>query len=284
MLFDRQAKLALIVVSIILIGCRIGFQIGINSLNAFLEKKPVPLRAQLSKIPMRLGDWVSSEDETLTAEIVEELGTKHYIDRRYTNNSQATGSHWLSVHVTYYTGLIDAVPHVPDRCLVAGGMNKITVARNFPLSLDDSNWLTDLKYTNISSGKPYRIMLYRDRITNKPIRLRMPIGDFELRTTEFSSKDMPGTRIYAGYFFITNGQLTPSPLEVRKYAFDLSVPFAYYAKIQFLSAGDMDFDSEDFVERVSEFLPELLPELMRCLPDWVEIELKTKELLQESSA
>ncbi len=284
MLFDRQAKLALIVLGLILIGCRIGFQIGISSLNAFLEKKPVPLRAQLSKIPMRLGDWVSSENATLTAEIIEELGTKHYIDRRYFNKSQNNGSSWLSVHVTYYTGLIDAVPHVPDRCLVAGGMNKRTVARNFPLYLDDSNWLTDREHTNISSGKPYQIMLYRDQITNKLIRLRMPLGDFELRTTEFSSKDMPGSRVYAGYFFITNGQLTPSPLEVRKYAFDLSVPYAYYAKVQFMTIESADFDSEDFVEQVSNFLPELLPELMRCLPDWVEVELKTKELLQESSA
>lgn len=284
MLFDRQAKLALIVVSIILIGCRIGFQISISSLNAYLEKKPVQLRMPLSKIPMRLGDWVSSDNETLTAEIIEELGTKHYIDRRYSKVAKAAVSPWLSVHVTYYTGLIDAVPHVPDRCLVAGGMNLKARPKNLPLSLDVSNWLIDRQHTNVRSGKSYHIMLFRDRITNKPIRLRMPLGDFELRTSEFSSKDIPGSRIYAGYFFIANGELTPSPLEVRKYAFDLSVPYAYYAKVQFLTVGHMDFESEDFIELVSEFLPELLPELMRCLPDWVEVELKTKEQLQESSA
>lgn len=283
-MFDRQAKLALIILSIILIGCRIGFQISINSLNAFLEKKPVELRAQLSKIPMRLGDWVSKENEILTAEIVEELGTKHYIDRRYTKTTKDAGSPWLSVHVTYYTGMIDAVPHVPDRCLVAGGMNLKARPKNLPLSLDVSNWSIDREHTNARSGKPYHIMLFRDRITNKAIRLRMPIGDFELRTSEYSSKDIPGSRIYAGYFFIANGELTPSPKEVRKYAFDLSVPYAYYAKIQFLTVGPGNFESEDFVELVSEFLPELLPELMRCLPDWVEVEMNTKEQLQESTA
>lgn len=284
MLFDRQAKLALIILSLVLIGCRIGFQVSINSLNAYLEKKPVPLRAQLSKIPMRLGDWVSSESETLTAEIVEELGTKHYIDRRYSKVTKGAGSPWLSVHVTYYTGLIDAVPHVPDRCLVAGGFNLKVRPKNLPLSLDVSNWSIDRQHTNVRSGKPYHIMLFRDRITNKPIRLRMPLGDFVLRTSEFSSKDMPGSRIYAGYFFIANGELTPSPTEVRKYAFDLSVPYAYYAKIQFLTVGPGNFEPGDFVELVSEFLPELLPELMRCLPDWVEVEMKTKEQLQGSSA
>lgn len=284
MLFDKQAKLAFIVVSLILIGCRIGFQIGINSLNAYLEKKPVPLRELLSKIPMRLGDWVSSENETLTAEIVEELGTKHYIDRRYVKNSTTSRSPWLSVHVTYYTGLIDAVPHVPDRCLVAGGMNQRARPKNLPLSLDVSNWTIDREHTNVRSGKPYHIMWYRDLITNKPIPLRMPLGDFELRTSEFSSKDMPGARIYAGYFFIANGQLTAFPEGVRKYAFDLSVPYAYYAKIQFLTVGSGSFESEDFVELVSEFLPELLPELMRCLPDWAEVESKAEEQPPEASA
>lgn len=283
MLFDRQAKLAFIVVSLILIGCRIGFQIGVNVLNAYLEKKPVPLREQLSKIPMRLGDWVSSENEILTAEIIEELGTKYYINRKYIRTSQARGSNMLSVHITYYTGLIDAVPHVPDRCLVAGGMNIRTQAKNLPLSLDVSNWSLDREHTNIKSGEPYPIMLFLDRITDKPIRLRMPLGDFELRTTEFSSNDMPGARIYAGYFFIANGQLSASPEGVRLYAFDLTVPYAYYVKIQFLTIGQRSFESEDFVELVSDFLPELLPELMRCLPDWAEVELKAKEQSPEAS-
>jgi len=270
-LFDRNAKFAFVVLAITLVGLRVGFRFAVESTNAYLEKQPVDLRAQLTTIPLRLGNWRSEgEGAPLTAEIIEELGTDQYIDRRYVLSDADGGGLQLMLHITYYTGLIDAVPHVPDRCLVAGGLVPKARPKNLPLNIDDSQWVFSSEHLN--KGRPYPVVIHYDRVTGKPVRVRMPIGDFQLRTTEFGSEENQRLRVYAGYFFIANGETMPSPLDVRKFAFDLTSRYAYYAKVQFLLAGSSDLDQDDFVEIVSGVLPDLLPELMRCLPDWATVE------------
>jgi hypothetical protein len=102
--------------------------------------------------------------------------------------------------------------------------------------------------------------------------VRMPIGDFKLRTTEFREADNPDARIFAGYFFIANGQTTPLPEGVRAFAFNLETKYAYYAKIQFTMSVSNETTKRQFAEVVADLAGELLPELMLCLPDWSEIE------------
>ena len=283
MLFDRNAKYALLVAAMTLVGLRVGFRYAVESANAFLEKKPVPLRAQLTTIPLRLGNWrAEGEGMPLTAEIVEELGTDRYIDRWYTQGEARPDAPGMALHITYYTGLIDAVPHVPDRCLVAGGLIPKTRPKNLPLKIDDTQW--ELSSEHLNKGRPYPVLTHYDRVTGKPVRVRMPIGEFELRTTEFGSEENPGMRVYAGYFFIANGETMPDPVDVRRFAFDLRTQYAYYAKVQFLLAGPEDFGRDDFIEAVSEVLADLLPELMRCLPDWVDVESSFEDTRRNSTA
>ena len=82
----------------------------------------------------------------------------------------------------------------------------------------------------------------------------------------------PDIRIYAGYFFIANGQTTPNPEGVRAFAFNLKTKYAYFAKIQFTMPAPEQMTREEFAEAVADLAAELLPELMLCLPDWSEIE------------
>lgn len=197
MLFDRNAKYAFLAAAMTLAGLRVGFRFAVESANAFLEKRPVPLRAQLTTIPLRLGNWrAEREGAPLTAEIVEELGTDLYIDRWYTQGEARPDAPVMSLHITYYTGLIDAVPHVPDRCLVAGGLIAKSRPKNLPLKIDDTQWVLSSEHLN--KGRPYPVLTHYDRVTGKPVRVRMPIGEFELRTTEFSSEEHPKLRVYAG--------------------------------------------------------------------------------------
>ena len=196
MLFDRNAKYAFLAAAVTLAGLRLGFGYAVEAANAFLEKRPVLLRAQLTTIPLRLGNWrAEGEGPPLTAEIVEELGTDRYIDRAYRRGEARPTAPVMSLHITYYTGLIDAVPHVPDRCLVAGGLIKKTRPKNLPLNVGDSEWQIDSAHVNRRTGKPYPVLTYHDRVTGKPMRVRMPIGEFELRTTEFSSEERPELRV-----------------------------------------------------------------------------------------
>ena len=100
----------------------------------------------------------------------------------------------------------------------------------------------------------------------------MPIGKFKLRTTEFRGGDRFEQRIFAGYFFIANGRTTPWPEGVRRFAFDLTTRYAYFAKIQFTMIVSQGNTPEEFVADVADLANELLPELMWCLPDWAEVE------------
>ncbi|MCH8164846.1 MAG: exosortase-associated EpsI family protein, partial [Planctomycetes bacterium] len=133
MVFDRHSKAALVVASLTLAVCNIGFRAGIGAANAYLQKEPVPLRDQLRSIPKRLGKWQAiGEDRELTVEFEEALGTPHYLDRDYVLDTGGRVRTWLRVHIAYYTGMIDAVPHVPDRCLEVAGLVKM----GLPVNLD----------------------------------------------------------------------------------------------------------------------------------------------------
>jgi hypothetical protein len=59
---------------------------------------------------------------------------------------------------------------------------------------------------------------------------------------------------------------------VRVLAFRPSERFAYYCKVQLNMEGSLSFTQEQFLETASGFLSDFLPELMRCLPDWAEVE------------
>ncbi len=274
MIFDRQARAALIVVTATLAASGVGFRYAVRAANAHLAKQPVPLRKPLTSIPQRLGTWVSQGgDLKLTAEVEEALGTQHYFDRYYVREGETAG---VNVHIVYYTGLIDAVPHVPDRCFVAGGWASTSLPANLDLPLDRSGWDLDGEHVNLRTGEPYPQVTYRHRVTGEAITVRMPVGGFELRTTEFRKADRPDRRIYAGYFFIANGETTPWPERVRSFAFDLKTRYAYYAKVQFTTEVPEDCESGKFAEMVSDLLVHLLPELMDCLPDWAEIETRSQ--------
>ena len=134
------------------------------------------------------------------------------------------------------------------------------------LALERSRWQAD------PAGWPYPLATYLDLITVEPVTVRMPAGEFKLRTSEYQREDRPDWRIYGGYLFIANGETTPWPERVRLLAFQLKEKYAYYAKVQFTMYAAADVETDDFVELVSDLLAELLPELMRCLPDWAEVE------------
>ncbi len=271
-MFDRNVKPAFIAAVATLLVCGIGFRFAVRQAQAFLAKAPVELRNPLTAIPKRLALWeAGGQDQTLTVEMEAELGTRQYLDRSYVHDLGGRGQ-VVMVHIAYYTGLIDAVPHVPDRCLAAAGWVPVGLPRNLPLPLDQTGWVADSDHLNRGTGVPYPLLTYAHNVTGDDVTVRMPVGDFKLRTSEFLGGEQLDQRIFAGYFFIANCLTTPWPEGVRKFAFDLSTEYAYYAKIQFTMLVDEDATLDGFAATVADLANEFLPELMWCLPDWAEIE------------
>jgi hypothetical protein len=173
--------------------------------------------------------------------------------------------------LAYYTGMIDTVPHVPERCFGAAGFNVKTQPENLKLRIDRSEWSVDSEFTNLATGDSYWLAGAKDVFTGRIQPVRMPVGDFFVRTTEFEDPEQPNLRIFGGYFFIANGRSVWTPTDVKAFAFDPRERFAYYCKVQFTYVAN-DANAEKYVELVSEFLKDFLPELMQRMPDWAEVE------------
>jgi hypothetical protein len=274
--FDRHAKLAFIIACVTLLASGIGFQSSLKYLKFFLKKEPVEPRQSFSNIPRVMQRWKAvGEDRQLDASMIEALGTKLYLDRLYAiDGDRSKGA--LSVQVAYYTGMIDTVPHVPDRCFQAAGFVLKELPENYPLAIDRAQWRKDPVHINSSTGEPYPILTYHDRITSELIEVRMPLDDFFLRVTEFQWPQEPSNRIYAGYLFIANGRTTATPTSIRKLAFDRTNKYAYYCKVQFNLLGGSNTEPEEFVRLSADLMNDLLPELMRCLPDWSDVEARER--------
>jgi hypothetical protein len=175
----------------------------------------------------------------------------------------------VQLHLAYYTGMIDTVPHIPDRCFTAHGAQPVTLAEELAVPLDQSTWHPDDRVPPGWTGTPVftgRTGKYSDR-PNLRVRLPKGIEDLHMRFSTFVNGN---DKTVAGYFFIANGGLTPSPEGVRVLAFKLQDDYAYYLKVQITMSGA--FDSASAAKLSGQLLSELLPEIARCAPDWVEVE------------
>jgi len=252
----------------LLASTAIGLQVAVGALNVYLHKEPVFPRKDFSVLPSVLNGWEKvGEDTRFDAAGVEALGTDRYLSRMYMHQDLTIPA--MQLHIAYYTGQVDAVPHVPDRCLVAGGFVQKGDPITLPLNLPQDEWEYDPQYT--MNGIPYPYVYSVDAFTREKEVVRLPIGDFELRTTEFSHPRMGTDIVYAGYFFIANGKTTAYPGRIRLLAFDRSAQYAYYCKVQFMIQSDRFYSAEQFRDVVSGFVSDMLPEIMKCLPDWVEV-------------
>lgn len=66
-------------------------------------------------------------------------------------------------------------------------------------------------------------------------------------------------------------------------AFRLSEKHAYYCKVQFTYEGT-EPTPDKYLELVSDFLKDFLPELMQRLPDWAEVERRGEKAASVSSS
>jgi len=248
---------------------------AIQTLGLYLEKKPIQPSTglALTDLPSESEHWIQrGPDRFESGEIEETLGTENYVTRTYVRKDAPEGEAPMSIdlHVAYYTGSIDTVPHIPERCFVGGGLQIGSATTTVPLTLDDSRWLPLEDVPESMAGRAYSAPLARGRYSNRPgQRVVLPLDPHELslRVTEF---EVPGGRdFYAGYFFIANGGHRASAEGVRLLAFDLKTSYAYYLKVQFNSRRVES--AEELAAVASSFLDDMLGELMLCVPDWVEV-------------
>ncbi|CAN5398201.1 hypothetical protein BH09PLA1_BH09PLA1_36760 [soil metagenome] len=251
---------------IVLLAAAVSLNAATQYLRLYFKKEAVALAKPLEEIPGTLGPWVQiSRDQPLSAEMLDVLGTKMYIFRDYldtrlidpkmiaeiTSDERTTDergqmlgairSKYPTAHVrmavTYYTGMVDTVAHIPDRCYVADGM------------------VPDVKET------PVWKMANRN---HEPIDVQVSSIHFE----EAEGHGQAMTRNVA-YFFHCNGGYEHDAISgVRMRLQNLAERHAYYAKIEVMTEMRDRAKSD---ATLADFLANALPEVETCLPDWQKV-------------
>ena len=238
-------------------------QVAILEANGVVMfKAEVPLRKSLDRLEHPTGRWkFIRQDPPLNKDVEDELGTKMYVNRTYEDTRWAGGARgrFADVHIAYYTGTVDTVPHVPQQCFKAGGLEPAGGGGTV-LRLEGDGYTPD----------PQREGAYLHAVKDTGFggEVRIPEVDIDATYFTFANPARNNQRLNVAYFFVANGKFLPGPNEVRMHGFDLRDKYSYYCKIQVTVEVP---DKDEAMERVSSLLSELMPEIMSCLPDWVDV-------------
>lgn len=252
---------AFVVVSLVLLAAAVGSNATTRFLKLHYKKQPVALVRPLHEVSSRLGPWeLVTIDEPVSAEFEEALATDKYVFRDYVDTrlvsrqqldqfknktaaerkklalelQQKNPAAVVNIGLTYYTGLVDTVAHIPDRCYIADGYE--------PAKYDLVAWDA----------------------------LRGRAGDQKLRFIVFEDPT-PGRKTAVrnvAYFFHCNGKYMNDPIDVRKSLADLFEKYGYYMKVELHT---LDLPAEQASGVMNDLLIYLLPEVEKCLPDWEKL-------------
>jgi hypothetical protein len=145
--------------------------------------------------------------------------------------------------ITYYSGLVDTVPHVPEKCYVADGFQtEGSVAIGATAGAYGDGTPRDVQYSYLH---------FQD-------------------TTGMARVDRD-----VAYLFHVNGRYVSNNIAVRDELGTLSNKYGYFAKVELMTtsrAGVTDTESDEAQAKskkaFNDLLTAVLPEVERCLPDW----------------
>jgi hypothetical protein len=147
----------------------------------------------------------------------------------------------VKLAVTYYTGLVDTVAHIPDRCYVADGYE--------PTSHENKQGT----FGTYPDGKPrqvdFRFISFDDQTARRRVARNV------------------------GYLFHVNGEYTSDPLGVRYRLQNLFERYGYYAKVELMCTDDPTDTTkhEHSADVMKDFLTSALPEIESRLPNWQRV-------------
>ena len=254
----------------------IGLNFATDYLKLHFRKQPVQMRVSAldaaDGIPSTLGNWILvSKDKPLDPDTEHALGTSQYVQRRYVNMqaldakqiehlrdsaspdrdkelAELQAQHpeaVIDLGIFYYTGMVDTVAHIPERCYVADGFEPT-----------HSELETGRKFGTYPDG--------RDRVVN------FRFLNFE----DQSGHNRLSTNV--AYLFHVNGHYESESLGVRQSLQNLLERYGYYAKVELktISLTPSAEAQQKARESMEDLLKSLLPEFERCLPDWEKLHQK----------
>ena len=274
--WPRLTQPSFVVALAVLLGAAAGLSATVQLMGVHLRKQAIqpPDDRRVQAVATETTNWTRvGQDHIMSPDVVTELGTSNYLQRTYTRKNTKPGDVpvRLDLHLAYYTGMIDTVPHVQERCMTGAGWQIVGLPRALPLNLSAAPWTLDATVPESQRGQIYTARLdpifSRDAATDR-VRLPRDPKNISILVTEFVGPRQ--AKLIGGYFFIANGGHVGNAEGVRTLAFDMTDDYAFYLKVQVSSSTTQS--PEALAAATSDLLGELLPEIMRCVPDWVEVQ------------
>lgn len=273
---DRRGWVHFGVCAGVLLVTAVGWSWAVNVLKLAMYKEPVPWPAEvrvdpkdfrLLSLPAKFGPYeqvladgelerqangapdgeiVFAADQMEMLKIgtpidearVAQRRSNWYVARIYrdTRRSPRDPMAYWRLEMFYYTGALDKVPHVPERCAVAGGAQMVGS--------------TTIEFDVPAARRPW----------DRPIPFRRTV--FEMIDRASQSK-----RQNAEYYtFSLNGQAESSWEQVRwTLSTSPQMKYCYFAKVQFGPLGEVS-DLADTDEAARAFVGSFLPSVLYTLP------------------
>ena len=208
------------------------------------EKLPVPLRKPLAQLDKNaLGPYEFEGRAPVNAAVEESLGTDEYITWGFCDTSVKSAHdplRHLTLHVAYYTGGRDLVPHTPDQCMKGAGYEP-TEAANIEIPIE---------------------LIYQ----------RIPLRVLTFEKSSIMNNETPTVC----YTFSVNGKFACTRNGVRREINFLGREHGYFCKIEVSFGSGMSSPRnptrEESIDASQRFLNRLLPVLLKeHLPDWDKV-------------
>lgn len=257
-----RRRLAFVFVAVVLLIAAVVLNVTVPALKLSFRKLPVDPAEPLKMVHADLGPWAQvTVDRALNPDFEHELGASQYLFRSYVDTrllpekkrkellaasmedrekmwpqlglADARGS--IRFALTYYTGSVDTVPHVPDRCYAADGFAPT------PGGYKTVVWPVLPRKDEEAKNVGVRLIQFEDQIDSRQARPRQ-----------------------VSYFFQVNGYYENDPIfGVRKRLQNLIEREAYFAKIELVT----DLPTNDAAAEVmTDFLQHAMPDIERVLP------------------
>ena len=238
----------------ILLACVLGSDRVLAANGLVIFKLAVPLRHEFVEIPATVGHWKRIADIPFGEEEREMLGPSavNWVYAR-TEHPDAGAAVF---HLTYYTGMVDTVPHVPERCELAGGAKEL---RRQTVTLH----LAGPGYHHVTGPAGDKVYVPSGLSGGNVL-----VPDTDIPATVCAFADSNNQTYCVLYFFVANGEYFANPDAVRANGFKPTDRYNYYSKVQIrLLTGDV----ETARVQASELLSIMMPEVLACLPDWDQV-------------
>lgn len=148
MTIGARSTVLFVIAVIVLGGSAVRLEIAKRNGSLTMIKQALPILRPLHELDREsIAPFDVKSDRQLPAETVEELGTKEYVDW-FVQRTYRGETYDFQLSVTYYTGVQDQLPHVPEECYIGGA---------FSIRKDDSE---DIEMPKFGRTIPIRIQSY----------------------------------------------------------------------------------------------------------------------------